>query len=40
MAQNSNENNEGIMPEGCINRIIDKQETKFLCLFGLTNVHY
>jgi hypothetical protein len=31
---------EGIMPEGRINKTTNLQETKFLCLFGLTNVHY
>jgi hypothetical protein len=31
---------EGIMPEGRINKMVDLQETKFLRLFGLTNVHY
>jgi hypothetical protein len=31
---------ESIMPEGSINKMTDLQETKFLGLFGLTNVHY
>jgi hypothetical protein len=31
---------EGIMPEGRINKITDLQETKFLRLSCLTNVHY
>jgi hypothetical protein len=31
---------EGIMPEGRINKTTDLQETKFLSLFGLTNLHY
>jgi hypothetical protein len=31
---------EGIMPEGCINKMANLQETEFLRLFGLTNVHY
>jgi hypothetical protein len=31
---------EGIMPEGHINKMADLQGTKFLHLFGLTNVHY
>jgi hypothetical protein len=30
----------GIMPEGRMNKITDLWETKVLCLFGLTNVHY
>jgi hypothetical protein len=29
----------GIMAEGRINKMADLQETKFLRLFGLTNVH-
>jgi hypothetical protein len=33
-------NVKSIMPEGRINKITDLQETKFLHLFGLTNVHY
>jgi hypothetical protein len=28
------------MPEVCIIKMTDLQETKFLCLFGSTNVHY
>jgi hypothetical protein len=30
----------GIVPEGHINKMTDLQETKFLRLLGLTNVHY
>jgi hypothetical protein len=30
----------GIMPDGRINKMADLQETKFLGLFALTNVHY
>jgi hypothetical protein len=35
-----NYNIEGIMSEGRINKMTDLQDTKFLRLFGLTNVHY
>jgi hypothetical protein len=31
---------QGIMAEGNINKMADLQETKFLRLFGLTNVHF
>jgi hypothetical protein len=31
---------EGIMPNGRTNKMADLQETKFLRLSGLTNVHY
>jgi hypothetical protein len=31
---------EGIMPERHFNKMTDLWETIFLCLFGLTNVHY
>jgi hypothetical protein len=31
---------EGIMSEGRISKMADLQETKFLRLFGLKNVHY
>jgi hypothetical protein len=37
---NKTQDIESIMPEKCINKITDLQETKFLRLFGLTNVHY
>jgi hypothetical protein len=30
---------EGIMPKGRIDKVAALQETEFLCLFGLTNVH-
>lgn len=33
-------NTEAIVQEGPINITIDLQETKFLRLLGLTNVHY
>jgi hypothetical protein len=31
---------EGILPDGRINKMADLQETKFLSLFGLTDVQY
>lgn len=30
----------GIMPDRCINKMVDLKETKSLWLFGLTNMHY